>query len=114
MRRPGEEGWERSCQQSTKESTLLTLTENASTIVRDIAAQQGGSDSTGLRISSEDPSQGLMVTATQEPQPGDETVQSAGAVVYLDPPASAQLDDQVLDASVDEAGRVQFALAPQA
>jgi iron-sulfur cluster assembly protein len=55
-----------------------------------------------------------MVTATQEPQPGDQTVQSEGAVVYLDPPASVQLDDQVLDASVDEAGRVQFALAPQA
>ena len=92
---------------------MLTLTENASTIVRDIAAQQGGADSTGLRISSEDPSQGLMVTATQQPHPGDKTVQSGGAVVYLDPPASAQLDDQVLDASVDDAGRVQFALAPQ-
>ena len=47
-----------SCQQSTKESTLLTLTENASTIVKDIAAQQGGAESTGLRISSEDPAAG--------------------------------------------------------
>jgi iron-sulfur cluster assembly protein len=103
-----------SCQQSTKESLLLTLTENASTIVKDIAAQQGGSDSTGLRISSEDPSQGLMVTAAEQPHPGDETVDADGAVVYLDPPASQQLGDQILDASVDEAGRVQFALAPQA
>jgi Fe-S cluster assembly iron-binding protein IscA len=92
---------------------VLTLTENASTIVKDIAAQQGGSDNTGLRISSEDPSQGLMVTATQQPHPGDQTVESGGAVVYLDPPASEQLDDQILDASVDDAGRVQFALAPQ-
>jgi iron-sulfur cluster assembly protein len=105
---------ERSCQQSTKESTLLTLTENASTIVKDIAAQQGASVSTGLRISSEDPQLGLMVTAAQEPLPGDQTVEAGGAVVYLDPPASAQLEDQILDASVDEAGRVQFALAPQA
>ena len=93
---------------------MLTLTENASTIVKDIAAQQGGSESTGLRISSDDPSQGLVVTAAQEPHPGDQTVQSGGATVYLDPPASTQLDDQVLDASVDDAGRVQFALAPQA
>jgi len=92
---------------------LLTLTEHASTIVKDIAAQQGGPESTGLRISSEDPSQGLLVTATPQPEPGDQTVQSGGAVVYLDPPASAQLDDQVLDASVDDAGRVQFALTPQ-
>jgi Fe-S cluster assembly iron-binding protein IscA len=93
---------------------LLTLTENASTIVKDLAAQQGGSESMGLRISSEDPSQGLMVTAAQKPHPGDQTVESDGAVVYLDGPASEQLDDQVLDASVDDAGRVQFALAPQA
>jgi iron-sulfur cluster assembly protein len=93
---------------------VLTLTENASTIVKDIAAQQGAPESMGLRISSEDPSQGLMVTAAQQPHPGDATVQSGGAVVYLDPPASEQLDDQILDASVDDAGRVQFALAPQA
>ncbi len=92
---------------------MLTLTENASTIVKDIAAQQGGSDITGLRISSEDPSQGLMVTAAEHALPGDETVDADGAVVYLDPPASQQLSDQILDASVDEAGRVQFALAPQ-
>ncbi|HEX4472639.1 MAG TPA: Fe-S cluster assembly protein HesB [Nocardioides sp.] len=93
---------------------MLSLTENASTIVKDIAAQQGGAESIGLRISSEDPQQGLMVTAASEPVPGDQTVESHGAVVYLDPPASHQLDDQVLDASVDESGRVQFALAPQA
>jgi Fe-S cluster assembly iron-binding protein IscA len=55
-----------------------------------------------------------MVTAAQQPHPGDQTVEAHGAVVYLDPPASEQLEDQVLDASVDEAGRVQFALAPQA
>ena len=93
---------------------MLTLTENASTIVKDIAAQQGASESMGLRISSDDPTQGLMVTASQQPHPGDRTVESHGAVVYLDPPAAEQLDDQVLDASVDDAGRVQFALAPQA
>jgi len=97
-----------------KESTLLTLTENASTIVKDIAAQQGGSECTGLRISSEDPAVGLTVAAAQQPLPGDQTVAADGALIYLDEPASQQLDDQVLDASVDEAGRVQFALAPQA
>ena len=91
---------------------MLTLTENASTIVKDIAAQQGA-ESTGLRISSEDPQAGLMVTAAQQAHPGDQTIESHGAVVYLDPPASEQLEDQILDASVDEAGRVQFALAPQ-
>jgi len=92
---------------------MLTLTENASTIVKDIATQQGGSESMGLRISGEDPTHGLMVTAAEQPLPGDQTVTADGAVVYLDEPAAQRLDDQVLDASVDEAGRVQFALAPQ-
>ncbi len=92
---------------------MLTLTENASTIVKDIASHQGASEAMGLRISSEDPTQGLMVTAAQQPHPGDQTVEAHGAVVYLDPPAAEQLDDQVLDASVDDEGRVQFALAPQ-
>ena len=93
---------------------MLTLTENASTIVKDIAAQQGGSESTGLRISSEDPAVGLTVAAIEQPLPGDQIVAADGALIYLDEPASQQLDDQVLDASVDEDGRVQFALAPQA
>jgi iron-sulfur cluster assembly protein len=93
---------------------MLTLTENASTIVKDITAQQGGPDGTGLRISAEDPAQGLTVTAAQEPHQGDQTVNKDGAVVYLDTVASEQLEDQILDASLDEAGRVQFALAPQA
>ena len=92
---------------------MLTLTENASTIVKDIAAQQGGSESMGLRISGEDPTHGLMITAAEQPLPGDTTVTTNGALVYLDEPAAQQLDDQVLDASVDDAGRVQFALAPQ-
>ena len=93
---------------------MLTLTENASTIVKDIATQQGGTDASGLRISAEDPAQGLMVTAAQEPHQGDQTVTKDGAVIYLDTAASEQLEDQILDASVDDAGRVQFALAPQA
>jgi Fe-S cluster assembly iron-binding protein IscA len=89
-----------SCQQSTKERALLTLTENASTIVKDITAQQGGSDTAGLRITSEDPAQGLLVTAAPEPQPGDQTVEADGDKVYLDVPASQALDDQILDAAV--------------
>jgi Fe-S cluster assembly iron-binding protein IscA len=91
---------------------VLTLTENASTIVKTITAQSGP-DTQGLRISSEDPSEGLAVTTAASPEPGDQTVESDGAVVYLDAPASEALDDQVLDAAVDGDGHVQFGLAPQ-
>ena len=92
---------------------MLTLTENASTIVKSITAAQPGPETAGLRISTEDPAQGLTVSTTPEPQPGDQTVNVDGAVVYLDAPASQALDNQVLDAAVDEAGNVQFGLAPQ-
>ncbi|MET0525609.1 MAG: Fe-S cluster assembly protein HesB [Nocardioides sp.] len=90
---------------------MLTLTKNASTIVKSIT-DQGGPDTSGLRI-SEDPAQGLAVTTAVSAEPGDQTVEADGAVVYLDPPASQALDNQILDAAIDEAGRVQFGLAPQ-
>ncbi len=90
---------------------MLTLTENASTIVKSIT-DQGGPQMSGLRI-TEDPQQGLAVTTAAAAEPGDLTVESDGAVIYLDPPASQALDNQILDAAVDEAGRVQFGLAPQ-
>ncbi len=65
---------------------MLTLTENASTIVKSITAAQPGPETAGLRISTEDAAQGLTVSTTPEPQPGDQTVNVDGAVVYLDRP----------------------------
>ncbi len=90
---------------------MLTLTENASTIVKTLTAQ-AGPEASGLRI-SEDPAQGLAVTTAGSPEPGDLTVESDGATVYLDPPASQALENQILDAAIDDQGRVQFGLAPQ-
>ena len=46
-------------------------------------------------------------------QPGDQVVEQAGATVYLDESAATMLDDKVLDAAVDEGGRVEFALGVQ-
>lgn len=93
---------------------MLTLTENASTIVRDITAQQGQSESAGLRISAEPTAEpAFAVTAAEQPQPGDQVVEQDGATVYLDEPAAVQLDDKVLDAAVDPNGGVQFSLGIQ-
>ena len=71
---------------------MLTLTENASLIVKEIASQEG-----------------LPETA----EPGDQVLQQDGATVYLDQDAATMLDDKVLDAAVDEGGRVEFALGVQ-
>ncbi|MBB6625777.1 Fe-S cluster assembly protein HesB [Nocardioides sp. KIGAM211] len=95
---------------------MLTLTENASTIVKDITTQPGLEDTTGLRITTEqaagEPT--FEVTAAAAPEPGDQTVDQDGATVYLDQGAAVMLEDKVLDAAVDPEGRVEFALGLQA
>ena len=92
---------------------MLTLTENASTIVKTIVDQSAPGDDSGLRFSQEGANQGaLTVAPSPEAQPGDAVVEQDGARVYLDQAAAVALDDQVLDASVDQSGAVQFSITP--
>lgn len=93
---------------------MLTLTENASTIVKDISTQPGLPETAGLRITSEneaDPT--FEVSAAEQAEPGDQTVEQSGATIYLDSAAAVLLDDKVLDAAVDPEGKVEFALGVQ-
>ncbi len=93
---------------------MLTLTQNATLIVKEIADQSGGTESSGLRITAEPgPEAGLSVTTAETAEPGDQVLQQDGATVYLDQDAATMLDDKVLDAAVDESGRVEFALGVQ-
>ena len=91
---------------------MLTLTENASTVVKGIAEQIP--EATGLRITADaaEPTS-FDVTPAASPEPGDEVVEQEGATVYLDGGAAVQLDDKILDATVDPEGRVEFALGVQ-
>ncbi|QCW50763.1 Fe-S cluster assembly protein HesB [Nocardioides dongxiaopingii] len=93
---------------------MLTLTENARAIVRDITTQPGQPESAGLRITSDADPSSFAIAAAESPEPADQVVDQAGATVYLDEQAAALLDDKILDAAVDDAGRVEFALAYQA
>jgi len=96
---------------------VLTLTENASTIVKDIndqIATQQGQPEAGLRITGEEgPEPSFAVSAADEPAETDQVVEQDGARVFLDQAAQDQLDDKVLDASVDQGGNVSFALGLQ-
>jgi len=93
------------------ESFVLTLTQNASTIVKEIAGQP---DPGGLRIASGGPGEpALQVTRVGEPETGDQVIEQGGATVYLDGPASRELEDKVRDATVDRSGKVQFTLSLQ-
>lgn len=91
---------------------MLTLTENASTVVKTLVDQQ--EQAGGLRISQDSlDSPALHVIPSAEPQPGDQVVEQSGAKVFLEETAATTLDDKVLDALVDPNGGVQFNIAPQ-
>lgn len=100
----------------TKEKApVLTLTENASTVVKTLVDQNGGADEAGLRISQDAPdSPALHVIPSEAPQPGDQVLEEDGARVFLEEIAADTLEDKVLDAQVDDSGGVQFTIAPQA
>jgi len=93
---------------------MLTLTENASAIVHEIATQTGPPETAGLRITADDtPEPAFAISTADQAEPGDQVVEQGGATVYLDQQAAQMLDDKVLDAAVDPSGKVEFALALQ-
>ena len=89
---------------------MLTLTENASTIVKTLT-DQAPQDEAGLRISSSNPEHTAFAAAVApEPDPADQIVESGGARLFLEQGAAVALDDKVLDATVDDQGAVSFAI----
>ncbi|TIC86444.1 Fe-S cluster assembly protein HesB [Nocardioides sp. GY 10127] len=93
---------------------MLTLTENATSILSQLSSSPELPATAGLRITAEsesDPSFSASMAAGAEP--GDQVVTQGGTTVYLDDRAAQVLDDKVLDASVDDQGLVEFALGLQ-
>jgi Fe-S cluster assembly iron-binding protein IscA len=90
---------------------MLTLTENANTIVTTLTRQAVDSPEGGLRISSPDPnSTSFAVAVAAAPEADDKVIIDGDARVFLEENASAALDDKVLDAQLDEQGAVHFEL----
>ncbi|GAA4370380.1 iron-sulfur cluster biosynthesis family protein [Agromyces bauzanensis] len=93
---------------------MLTLTDNASTAVRDIVERSGGTGGAGLRIDADDAeSTDFAVAIVPTPLEHDTVVEQDGARVYLGENAAWALDDKLLDARVSEDGRVAFDLLRQ-
>jgi len=93
---------------------MLTLTETATTAVKSIVDRNPTLAEGGLRIDSgPDGGNTFGVAIVPEAQPGDATVESRGARVFLEQNASRILEDKVLDAQVGEDGDVTFALGAQ-
>jgi Fe-S cluster assembly iron-binding protein IscA len=90
--------------------TVLTLTDNAASEIRNLIALPEIPDDGGVRIAS-NPDGALTLGLAGAPAAGDAVVEDHGARVFLEPQAGHLLDDKRLDASVDPDGNVQFTLA---
>jgi iron-sulfur cluster assembly protein len=94
---------------------MLTMTENATTVVKTLASRGGSGEEGGLRISSQAPeSREYAVEVTPGPAETDTVVETDGARVFLEPNAATALDDKVLDADVSTEGNIRFSIAEQA
>jgi len=94
---------------------MLTLTDTASTAVKNLADRAIGAETGGLRISSPtDGSTGFAVALAAEPDPADAVIENDGARVFLDQAAAEAVSDKTLDAQIDGDGAVRFALSPSA
>ncbi|WBB82202.1 adhesin [Micromonospora sp. WMMD882] len=87
---------------------MLTMTDNAVLVIRDLAAQQDVSDAGGLRIAADVTAGSLTVELVEQPAQGDQVVAAEGARIFLDADAAELLGDTSVDASVDDEGVVQF------
>ena len=91
---------------------MLTLTDQATTVVKTIADQTPDVDGVGLRISAQDAeATQLDLAVVASPEPADQVIDTAGALVFLEPNAAILLDDKILDARIEENGAVSFAIA---
>ncbi|MFC0005645.1 iron-sulfur cluster biosynthesis family protein [Micromonospora siamensis] len=87
---------------------MLTMTDNAVLVIRDLAAQQDVAQAGGLRIAADTDAGSLTIELVPEPVQGDQVVDNQGARIFLDSDAAELLGDTSVDAEVDEEGVVQF------
>ncbi|MEU8051443.1 adhesin [Micromonospora haikouensis] len=87
---------------------MLTMTENAVLVIRDLAAQEDVAEGGGLRIAADTDAGSLTIELVPEPVQGDQVVDHQGARIFLDSDAADLLTDTSVDATVDDEGVVQF------
>lgn len=95
---------------------MLTLTETAADVVKQLTETEAPSPEAGLRISTQaegEEGPGLLLAAAVAPEDGDQVLAEAGARVFLDESAAVMLEDKILDAQVGPDGAVQFAVGQQ-
>ncbi|MGC4748973.1 adhesin [Micromonospora sp. DT201] len=87
---------------------MLTMTDNAVLVIRDLANQQDVAQDGGVRIAADTEAGSLTVELVPEPVQGDRVVDNQGARIFLDEDAAELLGDASVDATVDDEGIIQF------
>jgi len=90
---------------------MLTLTENAGTVVSGLVARATDADTAGLRIQP-GPNRFDLAVA-DAPTPEEVVIEQGDARVCMEQPIAEVLDAMVLDAQIDGNGGISFGLAPQ-
>ncbi len=97
---------------------MLELTDRAVDIIKQAVAVGDLPDGAGLRIAgspdADTEASAFGASLAEEPDSQDEVIEVEGARVFLDPAASSDLDDKILDAQVQPGGGVAFGLGEQA
>lgn len=91
---------------------MLTLTDNAHALVKDLTVGQELPETAGLRLAMAPGQAALEVTVVPEPQPNDQAVGGGEVPVYVSEEAAPLLDDKTLDAAQTPEG-IGFTLQPQ-
>src|SRR4051794_34173592 len=91
-----------------EEPIVLTLTDHAVDVVRDLTHAPDAPPDAALRVAPG--GDGLELSLVGTPGPDDDVIHRDGVNVYVERQASQLLDEQTLDASVTD-GQVQFFLA---
>ncbi|KAB1911709.1 iron-sulfur cluster assembly accessory protein [Micromonospora sp. AMSO31t] len=87
---------------------MLTMTDNAVLVIRDLANQQDVAEEGGLRIAADTDAGSLSIELVEQPAQGDQVIDDQGARIFLDADAAELLNDTSVDATVDDEGIVQF------
>ncbi|HEX5533353.1 MAG TPA: hypothetical protein VFX33_06390 [Actinomycetales bacterium] len=83
---------------------MLTLTENAQTLVRDIVSSPELPAEGGLRIAPSPDAAQLELSIAEAPSPGDQVIDAGDARVFVEATAAEALTDSTLDAAATEQG----------
>lgn len=89
---------------------MLTLTNDAAEVIKNLVAASELPEGAGLRIAaaaSQDGNVPIELSLAETPQPGEQVVEQAGAQVFLDQAAATYIRGKLLDVESD-GGQLNF------